>query len=546
MKKILFGIIVLASLFVLFGCLGTPPICGNGVCENGESYKSCSSDCPAQLVEYHSVCQNNACVQVEGVGTNECVSDVNCIPSGHFSTEREVFFNTWSVNSTKFSDSNYLIRLDWIKSKDYFYQAADIDNVLDDLSFIVDTNGVELAKNLSYFAKIKNVLGSYKLTDIKLAHAPFDNSFYYFEYDFNNWDTNYPWAPLVKSVPQLIYNTTQRVMVRSSAIPDLEYVPQSEREVQTMIPVESKNPVIFTAKLAKGKIDIAVPIFYTTESPDPILVNFFEGKPYQTYQPLPEFSNLRLKDWFEREAIKWGISDLNISLHYYGPYHLADVNLERLRDYDAQYVQEKFIAEFKRLNPTSGEDVMLPFYFEEGSARADFADRQNKTSLISFFAPTRCSKCLETNSVESCKNGYSPVPGGTSITETCLEVIIHGTDPLDCPRDLYPDYLFNTQSALAADWQKCWVFDFESEILTSTSVAAHELGHIFGANDKYTGFACKLPLVDSNYGDLMCGGSLIDIKIGLYSAKEMGWIDLDGDGIKEVYDMCPWNKQNDC
>ncbi|MEI7961505.1 MAG: hypothetical protein WCI04_04165 [archaeon] len=78
MKKIFFGLILLVSFFVLFGCV-QPPVCGKGVCETGKNYQNCVADCPAPPVEYHSVCQNNACVQVSGIGTNECATDMNCV-----------------------------------------------------------------------------------------------------------------------------------------------------------------------------------------------------------------------------------------------------------------------------------------------------------------------------------------------------------------------------------------------------------------------------------------------------------------------------------
>lgn len=81
LKKILFITLILFAGIFLFGCIN-PPVCGNDVCEAGETPQNCpisnGGDCPP-ISEFHSVCQNNACVQVSGLGLNECSADVNCI-----------------------------------------------------------------------------------------------------------------------------------------------------------------------------------------------------------------------------------------------------------------------------------------------------------------------------------------------------------------------------------------------------------------------------------------------------------------------------------
>jgi hypothetical protein len=82
MKKIIniLSFLTILIFLLISGCI-TPPICGNGVCEIGENETNCSietgGDCPP-VVQYHSVCQNNSCVQVTGAGVSECSVDANC------------------------------------------------------------------------------------------------------------------------------------------------------------------------------------------------------------------------------------------------------------------------------------------------------------------------------------------------------------------------------------------------------------------------------------------------------------------------------------
>ncbi len=182
-------------------------------------------------------------------------------------------------------------------------------------------------------------------------------------------------------------------------------------------------------------------------------------------------------------------------------------------------------------------------------------------SCVPFHARIKCTlrlctKCLADKTLLECIDGRSVVPGG--FTETCIEVNLQNTDPVQCPRERYLEEMYNTQNALANDWHKCWIFEWEDEIAKAARVATHELGHIFGANDKYDGFACIVPPIESKYADLMCAhlydqktnswkdAGIKYTKIGESTAKEIGWIDLDWDGTKEVYDKCPWNKEKNC
>ncbi len=111
--------------------------------------------------------------------------------------------------------------------------------------------------------------------------------------------------------------------------------------------------------------------------------------------------------------------------------------------------------------------------------------------------------------------------------------------------------------------------DFQSHTFQSlTRTFAHELSHLFGAEDKYTDVyeissgieACCFIEPDASElqgRDIMCHRvrtldeefgciqpPLSELIISEASAKEIGWHDLDGDGILEVEDPCPWNKEN--
>lgn len=98
---------------------------------------------------------------------------------------------------------------------------------------------------------------------------------------------------------------------------------------------------------------------------------------------------------------------------------------------------------------------------------------------------------------------------------------------------------------------------------------AHELAHIFGASDKYVtepeirvkyNAGCWIESGDpaESGRDLMCDlvpegegefsrlPDLNELIIIEATAKEIGWYDNDGDGILEIEDPCPLNKDNDC
>jgi len=65
---------------LMFGCL-EQPVCGNGICEIGETPENCNvengGDCPS-LAEHHTICENGLCVKIVGKGENECINDTEC------------------------------------------------------------------------------------------------------------------------------------------------------------------------------------------------------------------------------------------------------------------------------------------------------------------------------------------------------------------------------------------------------------------------------------------------------------------------------------
>jgi hypothetical protein len=50
--------------------------CGDGVCEGGENSNNCPVDC---VIETHKVCSSGYCVEVNGTGTDECISNYDCM-----------------------------------------------------------------------------------------------------------------------------------------------------------------------------------------------------------------------------------------------------------------------------------------------------------------------------------------------------------------------------------------------------------------------------------------------------------------------------------
>ncbi len=109
-----------------------------------------------------------------------------------------------------------------------------------------------------------------------------------------------------------------------------------------------------------------------------------------------------------------------------------------------------------------------------------------------------------------------------------------------------------------------------SPLQPQTTSLAHELAHLFGATDKYTGEAeftagieqcCWINTENPDEtSGIMCHRvhKYAGKKFGCYnpplsqllitetSAKEMGWHDMDGDGYLEVEDPCPLDKDNVC
>jgi len=71
-------------------------------------------------------------------------------------------------------------------------------------------------------------------------------------------------------------------------------------------------------------------------------------------------------------------------------------------------------------------------------------------------------------------------------------------------------------------------------------ISAHELGHVFGACDLWKTLYPR----DCLMGQRPFSITLSDMELCAY--KDVGWDDIDGDGIIEIDDPCPFDKQNFC
>jgi len=70
--------VAIAGFVLLSGCtVPQPPVCGDGVCDIGET---CTQDCDIPPVQYHSECKELKCVQIEGNGDDQCSADEECAP----------------------------------------------------------------------------------------------------------------------------------------------------------------------------------------------------------------------------------------------------------------------------------------------------------------------------------------------------------------------------------------------------------------------------------------------------------------------------------
>lgn len=120
------------------------------------------------------------------------------------------------------------------------------------------------------------------------------------------------------------------------------------------------------------------------------------------------------------------------------------------------------------------------------------------------------------------------------------------------PYEYGGNYRMTENSYISAlyDWNS---FDQDGKIQRvrwKVVAGAHEFLHLLGAapQELYTGDGrCKL--AGEIYElDPMCGkiNSLSEAGISDITAKELGWYDLDGDGIIDIEDPCPYNLQNNC
>ena len=107
MKKIILLFILVSLVLFFIGCT-LPPVCGNGICEPGETPLNCStetggdcppqdlcgngvcdfvqgeneSNCPSDCLTYHYECiiidNTPSCEKVEGPGKNDCSPEIGC------------------------------------------------------------------------------------------------------------------------------------------------------------------------------------------------------------------------------------------------------------------------------------------------------------------------------------------------------------------------------------------------------------------------------------------------------------------------------------
>ena len=96
MKKIILVILILLVFGLLFGC--DEPICGNGLCETGETELTCSIDC--EQVDY---CGDGICNGNET--TNTCQEDC---PSDLITVEG-TYSGFYNFPRNFFDESNFLI-----------------------------------------------------------------------------------------------------------------------------------------------------------------------------------------------------------------------------------------------------------------------------------------------------------------------------------------------------------------------------------------------------------------------------------------------------
>lgn len=133
--------------------------------------------------------------------------------------------------------------------------------------------------------------------------------------------------------------------------------------------------------------------------------------------------------------------------------------------------------------------------------------------------------------------------------------------------------------SIAAYYVPGYQFGIDTSTLYSRNLA-HEIAHSLGVQDKYTcinedvnspecAYAvehCIGCLIESSepqneqtgimchrvavYRNEVCDGFIMpdlnELYFDIISAKEIGWVDMDGDTIPEVNDPCPYLKDNNC
>lgn len=258
--------------------------------------------------------------------------------------------------------------------------------------------------------------------------------------------------------------------------------------------------------LASGRINVAVPIFYSGKMP-PADIKIFQGDGALT-KSFPAESKLSYADtWFGREALRViGRKMVSIDITYFGPYETEPIAASGARD---EAAIRKLLGYFNsKIGKESESFPIVYLVYLSDKDYPSFRLRTPETSSAVVFSsyPTiaGCNDCLKTHNLDECSAKKS------------------------CPSSI--EYKLKIKEFI------------------------HEVMHAFGASDQYKGKTCKETDDPSETHDMMCG-TILDDKgfpslqninipsraiISDLAQKEIGWIDLDGDGIPEAESTCPF------
>jgi len=240
--------------------------------------------------------------------------------------------------------------------------------------------------------------------------------------------------------------------------------------------------------------------------------------------------------------------------------------------YDAAPVPEARLSSLKGVtNTTKAESfAYVPAWYNE---KADeIAHKNNLINMsIAFFEPQlKVPSGLLLSSYSSCTNTDFSEFIFTQLPETRRYDILvqfyyagrESSNILCSPHPIGRNsiFLYATPDSISSSYSQNLIVSL-----------AHELAHLFGATDKYTGSGeveklgggCSVESENPEElgKDIMChrvpeyrngsfagfiNPSLNELLINGITAKEMGWYDLDRDGAIDVEDLCPLDSLNAC